>query len=112
MHATAFQSTSDARYKDDVQALDPAELLTIACALEPCKYVRSDLGELAATMQPRRIGFIAQSVQASLPPTWSNVVGQSGSDGSLSLDYGKLTPILCGAIKALAARIAALEEAI
>ena len=43
------------------------------------------------------------------PSTWSNIVGQSGFDGSLSLDYAKLTPILCGAIQALAARVAVLE---
>ena len=109
MRATAFASTSDARFKADVQPLDAAECLTVARSLEPCKYVRTDLGELA-TMEPRRIGFLAQSVQASLPPTWTNVVGQSGFDGApLTLDYAKLTPILCGAIQALAARVAALE---
>jgi hypothetical protein len=106
--ATAFQSTSDARHKEDVQPLDAAECLAVAQALGPSKYIRTDLGELA-TNEPRRVGFIAQEVQAALPGTWSNIVGQSGFDGTLTLDYAKLTPVLCGAIQALAARVAALE---
>ena len=106
--ATAFNSTSDGRFKGDVQPLDAAECLAVARALVPTKYVRTDLGELA-TNEPRRVGFIAQDVQAALPDTWSNIVGQSGFDGALSLDYAKLTPVLCGAIQALAARVAALE---
>jgi hypothetical protein len=108
--ATAFTSTSDGRFKGDVQPLDAAECLAVAQALKPSKYIRVDLGELA-TNHARRAGFIAQEVQAALPADWSNIVSQSSSDGSLALDYAKLTPILVGAIQALAARVAALEEA-
>ena len=91
-----------------MQPLDAAECLTVAQALVPSKYIRTDLGELA-TNEPRRIGFVAQNVQAALPATWSNIVGQSGFDGALTLDYAKLTPVLCRAIQPLAARVAALE---
>jgi hypothetical protein len=108
MRATAFQSTSDGRVKSAVEQLDAAQCLAVAQALGPSKYIRTDLGELASN-DARRIGFIAQEVQAALPADWSNIVGQSGFDGALSLDYAKLTPVLCGAIQALAARVAALE---
>ena len=74
-------------------------------ALVPSKYVRTDLGELA-TNETRRVGFIAQDVLAALPSSWGNIVGQGAA---LTIDYGKLTPILCGAIQALAVRVAALE---
>ena len=108
MRATAFTSTSDARFKADVQPLDAAECLAVAQALVPSKYIRTDLGEVE-TNEARRIGFLAQDVRASLPADWSNIVGQSGFDGGLWLDYAKLTPLLCGAIQALAARVAVLE---
>ena len=75
-------------------------------ALVPSSYVRTDLGELA-TNYPRRVGFVAQSLLAALPSSWSNIVGQNAS--GMTIDYTKLTPILCGAIQALAARVAALE---
>ena len=105
--AVSFTSTSDGRFKGDVQPLDAAECLAVTRALAPSSYVRTDLGELA-TNEPRRVGFVAQQVQESLPSNWSNIIGQGAA---LTLDYGKLTPILCGAIQALAARVAALEAA-
>ena len=47
----SFASTSDGRFKGDIQSLDAAECLQVAEALVPCSYVRTDLGELA-TNQP------------------------------------------------------------
>ena len=105
---TAFTSTSDGRFKGDVAPLDTTECLQIAQALTPCKYVRTDLGELDSS-ESRRVGFIAQQVQETIPNTWTNIVATNPVNGSLTLDYSKLTPILCCAIQALANKVPDLE---
>ena len=50
------------------------------------------------------IGFGAQDMQKIVP----EVVGING-DGTLSLDYSKLTAVLAKAIQELAAKVSALE---
>lgn len=50
------------------------------------------------------IGLIAQEVKAVLPQVVSR-----GSDGYLSVDYGRLTPVLVEAIKEQQSQVEALE---
>ena len=47
----------------------------LAClkAVQPKTYKRNDLDD-----ESTRIGFIAQDVEASLPPEWANIVGSTG----------------------------------
>ena len=71
--------------------------------------MRTDLGELDSN-DSRRVGFIAQQVQETIPNTWTNIVATNPFNGSLTLDYSKLTPILFCAIQALANKVSDLES--
>jgi hypothetical protein len=54
----------------------------------------------------RQIGVIAQEVEPVLPE-----VVRDNEAGHLSVAYGNITGLLIEAVKELAARVAALEEA-
>lgn len=86
---------SDARFKHRVEPLhNPLDLV------ERLRGVTFDWNRAAHPSHEfsaeRQLGFIAQEVEAVLP----HVVSR-GSDGALSVDYGRLTPVLVEAIKAL-----------
>ncbi len=53
----------------------------------------------------QQVGFIAQEVREVMPE-----VVQEHSDGTLSLDYGRLTPLLVEAIKELRAENELLKK--
>ena len=104
--AQSFVTSSDQSIKDDVEPLSAQDCLQIACAISPKTYVRTDLGE-----QPddttRRLGFIAQDVQAALPERISNIV--FAREELLQVDYSRMSCILFGAVQALQARNEALQ---
>ena len=57
-----------------------------------------------------RIGFIAQDLQRALPAEFANIMGmQYGDQPLLALSYDRLVCVLWGAVKALTARVDALE---
>lgn len=96
-------SSSDATLKTDVVAIAAGEALALVAALQPVRYNWID-GERRG--EQREIGLIAQEVAPHVP----EVVGVN-ADGTLSLDYPKLTALLIGAVQELTARVAALEAA-
>ena len=107
----SFTSTSDASIKDDAQVVSPAECRAIFDAVEVKRYLRTDL-------QQRRVGFIAQDVQAAAAGDFACLVGSTLVPGTgdspasqelLTLDYARLTTVLWGAVKELSARVAQLE---
>ena len=60
----------------------------------------------------RRVGFIADDVQAAIDGTgWSNIVSSKmkNNEDYLTLDYSRLVCVLWGHVKALTARVEALE---
>ena len=102
---TSWTSSSDQRFKDNVQAITYG--LDAVKSLNPVSYVRNDrdTGET-------ELGFIAQEVE--------NVVQEVvnvDSDGYYGMNYERLIPVLTKAIQeqqdlieSLTARIAALES--
>ncbi len=96
-------SSSDARLKTNIAHIGSREALDLVVTLEPVRYNWIDTDTRGAQ---REIGLIAQQVQSHVP----EVVG-TNSDGTLSLDYPKLTALLIGAVQELAAKIAVLEAA-
>ena len=61
----------------------------------------------------RRVGFIANDVQAAIADSgWSNIVSSKVKNGEdyLTLDYSRLVCVLWGHVKALTERVAALES--
>ena len=102
-HATSFPTSSDLRFKDDIQPITGA-LETV----ERLKGVRFRWNRLHREVLKRsrtdaaQIGLIAQEVREVVPEvvsTW-----EDGTD-YLAVDYGRLVPLLIEAIKELRAQI-------
>lgn len=96
-------SSSDATLKTDVTPIGSREALDLVAALEPVRYNWIDTDTRGGQ---REIGLIAQQVAPHVP----EVIG-TNQDGTLSLDYPKLTALLIGAVQELTARVTALEAA-
>ncbi len=95
---------SDGRYKEDVYRLEKA--------LDRVDRLRGVNYRWRVEQYPDRkfdhnqhVGFIAQEVQEVIPE-----VVQKHSDGTLSVDYGRLTPLLVEAIKELKAENEVLRK--
>jgi hypothetical protein len=97
--ANAWNLFSDERYKKDLQVIDqPLELIE---SLHGYYYFWKEGADTR-----RQVGFSAQQLQAVIPEVVSE-----GDDGTLSVDYGKMAPLLLEAIRELQQRIEVLETA-
>lgn len=86
---------SDARFKTNVVPLDDA--LSLVDKLRPVRFDwKRDEYPDHEFDDGRQMGLIAQEVKNILPEAV-----QEGSDGYLSVDYGRLTPLLIEAIREL-----------
>jgi hypothetical protein len=104
--ATTYNTTSDRRLKTDIQPIsDGTEKLM---QMQPVKHKWKADPDGGAVH-----GFIAQDMQQVIPEA---VSGEDGGDDMMSMDYGRITPVLVAAlqdahkkIEALETRLAALE---
>jgi len=100
---TTFATTSDIRLKQDIEPLQATDKLM---QMNPVSYNwKSDPDG------PRSMGFIAQEIREVIPEAVS-----TGDDDMMSMDYGRITPILVSALQdahrkidELAAEIAELK---
>ena len=117
-----FMSTivnpSDRRLKDDIHDLPADQCLHVLREVSAKSYVRNDLAETT-----RRIGYIAQDVEAALNPRPSlantNVLDTMlrevtpGTPGTtetlLTMSYDRMSVILWQCTRSLLARVEALE---
>jgi len=112
-------NNSDESLKEDVAKVDSERALEVLKAVEPMTYRRNDIAD-----DSPRLGFIAQHVQAAIPPEWANLVGTTGGspeyvddDGNtvpakastVTLDYSRLCAVLWSANRSMLARLEALE---
>jgi hypothetical protein len=98
-------SSSDASMKTAITAIEAGDALRLVHALRPVRYRWNE--ETAERLgEQTEVGLIAQEVEPHVP----EVIG-SNPDGTLSIDYAKLTALLIGAVQALTARVEALEAA-
>ena len=107
-------SLSDTRLKANQQAVSAGTMTSIFDAVEAKEYdFRPPGADVDGQPLPseRRVGFIADDVQAALPAEWSNIVSSKHAAGDeyLTLDYSRLVCILWTTVKSLTARVAALE---
>ena len=101
-----YNTTSDIRLKQDIEPLQATDKLM---QMNPVSYAwKSDPDG------PRSMGFIAQEMQEVMPEAVST--GED-DDAMMSMDYGRITPILVSAlqdahkkIEELESRIAAMES--
>jgi len=88
---TMYSTTSDRRLKQNIKTFDQG-LATLE-KINPTTY------QMKSNPMQDEIGFIAQELQKVLP----NVVGGNPTDDAeespMTVDYGRLTPVLVAAIK-------------
>ena len=109
------QSLSDTRLKHNQAIVPLTDLTSIFNAIEAKEYDLVKGTDVDGTELPteRRVGFIADDVQAAIDGSgWSNIVSSKmkNNEDYLTLDYSRLVCVLWGHVKALTARVAALER--
>jgi len=97
---TTYNTTSDRRLKTDIQPIEGATDTLMAMAPVTHKWK-------AHPSAPAVYGFIAQDMQALVPEA---VSGDPDSDGMMSMDYGRITPVLVAALQDAVKEITALKE--
>ncbi len=101
--------TSDESVKAGIEDVSTTVAESILLGCNARTFVRTDLGEDPDKL-PRRIGFIAQELQATLPEQWQNIVHEK--DNLLGVSYDRLCCILWTCLQNTNARVAALEQQI
>ena len=105
---------SDQRLKDDVQDIPSDECLDVLRQVSAVSYVRNDLSETT-----RRIGYIAQSVEAALGPSIANTnvidhiereISPGTTESLKTLAYDRMAVILWQATREMLAKIELLED--
>jgi hypothetical protein len=97
--STFFNTTSDRRLKTDIQPIaDGTEKLM---AMKPVSHKW-----IADPEAPSVHGFIAQEMQEVVPEA---VSGEDGGEEMMSMDYGRITPVLVAALQDAHNKIEALE---
>jgi hypothetical protein len=105
--ATTYSTTSDRRLKDNIQPISDAtdKLMN----MKPVTHTWIDNPD-----EPQVHGFVAQEMQEVVPEA---VSGDAESDEMMSMDYGRITPVIVAAlqdalneIKELKTRIDELEN--
>jgi hypothetical protein len=108
---------SDSRLKSDQSVVPGDKLTSIFNAIEAKEYDLHRGTDIDGEELPkeRRVGFIADDVQAAIDGTeWSNIVSSKMKNGEdyLTLDYSRLVCVLWGHVKALTARVSTLEATV
>lgn len=109
--ATAYNTTSDMRLKDNIQNITP-ELATKVLELTPVSYtLKKDSVHFYFDENSKEnqihYGLLAQEIQNVYPELVTE-----GSDGYLSVNYQELLPMLIESMKGMNARIQELESAL
>ena len=98
---TTYNTTSDLRLKENIEPLVATDKLM---AMNPVSY-----NWKADPDGPRSMGFIAQEMQEVMPEA---VSADDDEDAMMSMDYGRITPILVSALQDAHRKIEQLEQRI
>ncbi len=96
---TTYNTTSDIRLKQDIEPLEATDKLM---SMNPVSYAWK-----ADPDGPRSMGFIAQEMQEVMPEAVST---GDDEDAMMSMDYGRITPILVSALQDAHKKIEQLEQ--
>jgi len=97
---TTYNTTSDRRLKDNIEPI--ADATDKLMAMNPVTHTW-----IANPEAPSVYGFIAQEMQEIVPEA---VSGEDGGEDMMSMDYGRITPVLVAALQEAHNKITALEE--
>jgi hypothetical protein len=97
---TTYNTTSDARLKTDIQPI--ADATDRLMQMNPVSHKWKADPEADAV-----VGFIAQEMQDIVPEA---VAGDPDSDEMMSMDYGRITPVLVAALQDAHKKIEELES--
>jgi hypothetical protein len=96
---TTYNTTSDIRLKQDIEPLVATDKLM---QMNPVSYAWKSNPD-----GPRSMGFIAQEMQEVMPEAVST---GDDDDAMMSMDYGRITPILVSALQDAHKKIEQLEQ--
>ena len=111
--ATSFNTSSDRRLKNDIQAL--ANAATLVQALRPVDFLFKSEVETEGDGAQRFAGFIADEVQQLVPRAVNGEKDGVDADGKpqyQTMDASKLIPWLVAALQGTMAEVAQLKEQI
>jgi hypothetical protein len=97
---TTYNTTSDRRLKDNIEPI--ADATDKLMSMKPVTHTW-----IANPEAPSVHGFIAQEMQEVVPEA---VSGEDGGEEMMSMDYGRITPVLVAALQEAINEIKALEE--
>ena len=97
---TTYTTTSDRRLKTDIQPIEHATDMLMA--MNPVTHRWKADPDADAV-----VGFIAQEMQEIVPEA---VSGEPDGEEMMSMDYGRITPVLVAALQDAHKKIEALEE--
>jgi hypothetical protein len=97
---TTYNTTSDIRLKTDIEPIDHATDMLMA--MNPVSHRWKADPDADAV-----VGFIAQEMQEIVPEA---VNGDADSDEMMSMDYGRITPVLVAALQDAHNKIEQLEQ--
>jgi len=106
MTAQSYVTSSDSLLKTNVAPLSVDECFQMLTNVEAKTYNRIDIPG------NKRVGFIANDIKANLPTDCNNILGNAvyQSQGILTMDYSRLTPILWTLTKSQQATIEELSK--
>ena len=97
---TTYNTTSDRRLKDNIEPI--ADATDKLMSMKPVTHTW-----IANPEAPSVHGFIAQEMQEIVPEA---VSGEDGGEEMMSMDYGRITPVLVAALQEATNEIKALKE--
>jgi len=105
VHATGFPTSSDMRFKEDIQPIDNAldKVLRLNGVYFKWNHLHRETLKRSNTLTSRQVGLIAQQVKEVVPEIVSEWADQ-GADDYLAVDYSRLAAITIEAMKELATK--------
>jgi len=97
---TTYNTTSDRRLKDNIEPI--ADATDKLMSMKPVTHTW-----IANPEAPSVHGFIAQEMQEIVPEA---VSGEDGGEEMMSMDYGRITPVLVAALQEATNEINALKQ--
>jgi hypothetical protein len=113
VHATGFPTSSDMRFKEDIQPIDDAldKVLQLQGVYFKWNHLHRETLKRSSTLTSRQVGLIAQQVKEVLPEVVSEWADQ-GAEDYLAIDYSRLAAVTIEAIKELKSENNMLRERI